>query len=112
MTTFDTGRRAETVGATYLGRNGYQVLQQNWRTRYCEIDIVAQKSETIYFVEVKYRATVSQGSGLDYITERKLRQMMFAAQLWVAKHAWHGDYELAVIAVTGLDFAVDELVVL
>ena len=106
MSTTSVGRQAETKASTYLTNLGYTVLEKNWRTQHCEIDIVAQKGSRIYFVEVKYRAVGSWGSGLDYITPKKLKQMSFAAELWVTKNNWLGDYQLAVIEVSGTDFEV------
>ncbi len=110
MTTVETGRRAEAAAAKYVQDRGFRVLQQNWRTRYCEIDIVAAKGQTIYFIEVKYRAGRQQGTGLDYITPQKLRQMAFAAELWVAKHRWRGEYELAAVGVGTAAFTVHNFV--
>lgn len=101
MNTTSIGRHAEARAAAYLRRHGYAVLQQNWKTRYCEIDIIAIKAKTIYFAEVKYRSNRSQGSGFDYITAAKQRQISFAAQLWVAQHGWLNPYELMAIEVDG-----------
>lgn len=112
MTTFDTGRQAETMAAQYLSKQGYKVLQQNWRTRWCEIDIVVAKNRTIHFVEVKYRRSNYAGDGLDYITPRKLQQMSFAAEFWCTKHHWNGNYELAVLSVYGPSFSIDQLVLI
>ena len=101
MTNFDHGRAAETKAAEYLEKIGYKVLQQNWRTRWCEIDIVAQKNSVVYLVEVKYRQRAFQGTGFDYITPKKLQQMSFAAEFWVQAHHWPGDYQLSVISIDG-----------
>ncbi len=108
MTTLSIGQQAETASAAYLQTHKYKIRERNWRTRYCEIDIVAQKGKTIHFVEVKYRVRDAQGSGLDYITPYKLRQMRFAAELWVSQYDWSGDYALSVIEVSGPDFQVTE----
>lgn len=108
MTNFAHGREAETAAAEHLQKLGFKVLAQNWRTRYCEIDIVAQKKKTIYFVEVKYRKSSMQGTGLDYITPKKLAQMKFAASFWVQDQTWKGDYSLAAIEVSGLEFKITE----
>jgi uncharacterized protein (TIGR00252 family) len=112
MTTFTAGRRAEATAAQYLAARGYQILERNWRTRYCEIDLVAYKDKTIYFIEVKYRATVAHGTGLEYITAAKLKQMGFAARMWVHNRQWRGSYALAALAVTGPDFTVTNFIVL
>ena len=101
MSTTATGRAAEAAAASFLQAKGCTVLAQNWRTRWCEIDIVAHRSGVLYFVEVKYRASGAWGTGLDYITPRKLQQMHFAASFWISRHKFDGDYRLAAIELTG-----------
>lgn len=109
MTTYKTGREAELAAAEYLKSRGYKIVDKNWRTRFCEIDIIAEKNQTINFVEVKYRQSNAQGSGLEYITAQKLKQMQFAAEMWVADHDWGGDYCLAAMEVSGSNFRVTNL---
>lgn len=106
MTSYSTGKQAEAAAANYLVQNAYNVIDQNWRTRWCEIDIIATKQSVVYFVEVKYRATSINGSGLDYITRSKLRQMARAAESWILKANWTGDYQLSAIELTGPEFTV------
>lgn len=105
------GRRAEDAVAQQLEATGYQVLSRNWRTRWCEIDIVAYRGNTIYFVEVKYRRSDSHGDGLAYITPKKLHKMNFAASVWVAQNQWRGDYELAAVSVDGSRFIIGDIVI-
>ncbi len=38
-----TGKLAEDEAAEYLSQNGFKIIARNWRNRWCEIDIVAQK---------------------------------------------------------------------
>jgi len=110
MTTFEVGRRAEAVAAGFLERKGFTIVAQNWRTRWCEIDVVASRDREICFCEVKYRKSARQGTGLDYITPQKLRHMRFAAESWVHTHRWAGQYYLAAIEVSGEDFRVTSAV--
>lgn len=106
-TTTGLGRQAEAAACRYLLNREYSIVTQNWRTPACEIDIIAQRYETIYFIEVKYRRRANWGSGFDYITPVKLRQMHFAAQLWLQSHR-HVQQQpvLAAIEVGGPDFTV------
>jgi Holliday junction resolvase-like predicted endonuclease len=84
-------------------------LEQNWRTRWCEIDLIATKRHVVYFVEVKYRRNTAFGGGLEYITPRKLAQMHFAAEFWISRNQKVvGDYRLAAMEVTGQDYTVTE----
>ncbi len=110
MSSYQTGQQAELAASLYLQEQGFKILARNWRTRYCEIDIVALKDSTIYFVEVKYRATTRQGTGLDYITPKKLQQMHFAAEMWLTNHHWYGQSSLAALEVSGEDFMVTNFV--
>lgn len=50
---------------------------------------------------MKLRTRSSQGSGFEYVTARKLQQMKFAAESWVAAHDYSGAYELAATSVDG-----------
>ena len=102
-----SGLSAETAAAEYLMAHGYEIIERNWRTKLCEIDIIAAKAERIYFVEVKYRRTDTSGAGFDYVTEAKLQQMEFAARAWAATKQWRGDIQLAAVQVHGEDFAIN-----
>lgn len=108
-TNYSRGHEAERVAAEYLVDEGYEVVELNWRTRVCEIDIIAKKENVIYFVEVKSRSSTQQGAGLDYITPKKLEQMAFSARMWVSENKYEGDYELSAIEI-GPDFAVSQFV--
>jgi putative endonuclease len=101
MTNYGIGHFAEKVAADYLKRLGYKIRELNWSTKYCEIDIIAEKAKCIYFIEVKYRERASWGTGLEYITPKKLKQMAFAAELWVNNNDWSGDYQLAAVELSG-----------
>jgi len=101
MQTTAIGGHAEAVACDYLERHGFEVVDRNWRRRDCEIDIVAVKDTTAYFVEVKYRHDDFAGHGLDYITRQKLLRMSHAAERWVQIRGWRGQYVLSAVEVTG-----------
>ena len=109
-TSIQTGQRAEQAAAEHLVRHGFSIIETNYRRPSCEIDIVARRGTTIYFVEVKYRATGRFGDGLEYIGRQKLKHMQRAAEVWVAAHGWQGEYTLSAIEVGGPDFDVDEFI--
>lgn len=94
-----TGNDAETVAAAWLENNGFKIIERNWKTKFCEIDIIAAKDGTTYFVEVKHRRGSTQGGGIAAITDRKHRQMRFAASLYLASRP--GDASLAVMTTHG-----------
>jgi len=106
MVTTQVGLEAESAATRFLKDQDFTILDRNWKTRYCEIDIVATKEGIPYFIEVKYRRSNGQGSGLDYITPKKLKQMRFAASVWVQAHRWAGDYRLGAVEISRPAFEV------
>jgi putative endonuclease len=110
MTNYQSGHDAEKQAAAFLKNAGFKIQDLNWKTRYCEIDVVAAKDKTVWFVEVKSRKNSSQGYGYEYITPKKLQQMAFAAEMWVQNNKWNGDYRLAVVSIDGEQVTlIDEL---
>ncbi len=110
MSHVSIGRKAEDAVAYYLQNKGYEIICQNWRTRSCEIDIVAQMDDVLYFVEVKYRQSNQYGTGLDFITPRKLKQMQYAANVWLHHNSWSGEVMLCAAEVSGDNFTVTNFV--
>jgi putative endonuclease len=110
MSSTDSGRKAEQAAATYLEMRGYTILEQNWRRPHCEVDIIARKHGVVYFVEVKYRRNSSQGGGLDYITDAKLKRMRRGAVSWVEEEKYRGDIQLAAVEVGGPGFVVEHFI--
>jgi ribonuclease HII len=105
-----TGTIAESKVATHLESLGHRILARNWCTKSVEIDIISIKSNQIYFTEVKYRSTVTRGSGLDAITPAKLRQMRLGAQQYLHAHRLDKHPILQAVAVHGPDFVIADIV--
>lgn len=110
MSSTEIGRKAEKAASTYLEMRGYKVVERNWRRPRCEIDIVAEKDGTVYFVEVKHRRSDDQGGGLEAITPTKLKQMYFAATSWLAETKWRGPSQLAAVETTDPNFTVTSFI--
>ncbi len=107
-TTKEIGDTAEDVAAAHLKQRGHKILIRNWKTKICEIDIVSQKHDTIFFTEVKYRRKPDQGGGLAAITQSKLRQMKFAAEYFALSHNIKDlDLRLSAMSLSGTPSTVD-----
>jgi len=78
------GRKAEERAARHLRLKGYRILDRNARAGRGEIDIVAQKTDVLAFVEVKLRA--SSEAGLLAVHEDKQQRLRSAAAAWLAGH--------------------------
>lgn len=102
ITTKQIGDSGEIEVVDYLIRHGHEVLERNWKTKFCEIDIISKHGDTIFFTEVKYRKNANQGGGLVAITDKKQRQMKFAAEYYAVKYRLNElNLRLAAASVTG-----------
>ena len=72
------GNRGEKIAAKFLRKQGYQIIEKNYRSRLGEIDIVAKEDESIVFVEVKTRCSTDFGlpeEALSYDKRRRLSKL-------------------------------------
>ena len=109
-TTRQIGDRGEQTAADWLTADGHEIIARNWRTRYCEIDIVSKKDNVLYFTEVKYRKNDNFGDGLAAITNKKQQQMRFSAEMFTAKNTQYEgcDMQMLAISVDGNPPVVEE----
>jgi len=78
------GRAAEQAAARYLEHAGYRILQNNFRARGGELDMVALDGGALAIVEVRYRASDRYGSGAASITPVKRRRIVNASRALLA----------------------------
>lgn len=67
-TTREAGDRGEAMAAEYLRENGYEILASQFRCRFGEIDLIAEKDGVLLFVEVKLRTNLQYGAPREYVT--------------------------------------------
>ncbi|MBI3307054.1 MAG: YraN family protein [Candidatus Omnitrophica bacterium] len=95
------GDRGEMVGAAYLVRNGYKILEKNYRCLLGEIDIVAEKGERIIFVEIKTRNSEMFGRPEEAVHSAKQRKLIQLAKWYLKdKKLWDRSAGFAVLAVS------------
>jgi putative endonuclease len=79
------GSAGEEEAARLLKKNGYKILERNYRSRFGEIDIVAREGETMVFVEVKTRTGENFGSPKEALDKRKRRHITRASMDYLAR---------------------------
>lgn len=98
----DAGSAGESFVAGRLERNGYRVIERNWRVRGGEIDIVALDGEVLIFVEVKVRTGDRFSVAEEAVDTRKLGRLLRAGEMYVEAHPEHIDrlWRVDLVAVT------------
>lgn len=80
------GKEAEELAKRHLIDRGYQILESNWRFKKYEIDLIAENTEIIAFVEVKGRSTDSFGQPESFVSPKKQKFLTAAAHAYILEH--------------------------
>ena len=80
-----TGQEGEKRVANYLRNKGFSVIKRNYTCKYGEIDIIAQNTEYILFVEVKTRKEASLISGSEAVDAFKRARIIKTAEDFLSK---------------------------
>ena len=81
-----TGQEQEAKAACFLKTQGYQILEQNYRCKRGEIDLVAREGQYLVFVEVKLRKSDRFAAAAEYVDRRKQERIKSTAQMWLSTH--------------------------
>ena len=77
------GAIGESKAVDFLKKNGYKILERNFKCATGEVDIIAKKKGVICFIEVKARSYSGFGSPLEAITPSKIRKIKSATQYYL-----------------------------
>ena len=101
-----TGSKWEEEAAKFLASCGLNIKEQNFRSRFGEIDIVATDGNCFVFAEVKYRKTASFGNPEEAVSVSKARTISKVAQYYMLCHKIPQDSKVRfdVVAVEGDNF--------
>jgi len=98
--TVTEGRDGETRAAEFLRTQGFQILEQNYRWRGGEIDLIARDGDCLVFVEVKSRRSHQFGTPEDSITDAKQTQIIRTARHYLTRHPTNLDVRFDVVALS------------
>ena len=83
--TRDRGRLAEQIAADHLEAHGYRIVERNFACKLGEIDIIAQDSGELVFVEVRSRASASAINPVFSVDRHKQKRIIRAAEVYLSK---------------------------
>ena len=75
-----------------MEKNGYEILERNYRCRQGEIDIIAKEKQEIVFVEVKTRSNLCFGKPREAVDEGKQNHIYKTAKYYLYKHKLENSY--------------------
>jgi putative endonuclease len=78
------GSDAEQLAASYLQRRQLILIEQNYRCRFGEIDLIMRENATLVFVEVRMRSSDVFGGASASITAAKQKKLLRTARHYIA----------------------------
>lgn len=97
----------ERRAADFYEKNGYQIVGRNFRTRFGEIDLIAQKGETLVFSEVKALPGGNSEILAEELGQRKRRKIIETAKYFLKNHRQYSNklirFDAVVIDMPGFE---------
>lgn len=107
----DLGKFGEKMAVEFLQKNGYVILETNWTFQKAEIDIIAQKENTLAIVEVKTRSGIDFGLPQDFVKPKKIQLLVKAVNEYVISNDLDVEVRFDIIAIVkdGKTFEIEHL---
>jgi len=94
-----TGKLGENIAKDYLKKKGYKIIEENFKTKYGEIDLVAKKGKDLIIIEARTKIGDSFGSPEESLTKKKLRKLWLNARNYAARSKWQGEVRIDAVCL-------------
>lgn len=101
------GRDAEQLAASFLQQQNLVLLEQNYRCRFGEIDLVMRDGQTLVFVEVRMRASENFGGAAASISSSKQKKLIYTAHHYLGGLTNEPSCRFDAILISGTDHRID-----
>ncbi len=113
----EVGKIGENFAKEFLEKKGYKIIEQNYKTKYAEIDLIAQKpagflsgKRHLVFVEVRTKIGENFGTPEDTLSRQKIWKILQNAKAYSAFKNWQGPERIdAICIVLNSDFTISRL---
>ncbi len=96
----ELGIKGEKLAIDFLLKNGYKILEKNFRYLKAEVDIIAKKDNVLAAVEVKTRSTDYFGNPQDFVNPKKIKLLLSAIDYYVNEKDLDVEVRFDIIAIT------------
>lgn len=104
------GKEGEEAAKKYLENKGYKIIEQNYRTKRAEIDIIARRKNVLVFVEVRTKHHERYGTPEETITYTKRMRLGRNAAAYAHRIRYNGSWRIdAVCIVIDQDKALERI---
>ncbi len=105
----ELGKRGEDFAAEQLVKEGYAILERNWRSGKCELDIIAEKDDVVVAVEVKTRRNNIFADPTESIGAKKIQMLMKGISAYIEEKNIDKEIRIDVFSVVAQDVKTNSL---
>jgi putative endonuclease len=107
----ELGKKGEQLAVDFLLRQGYAIVERNYRFQKAEVDIIAKKEDTLAIIEVKTRSTSGFGNPQDFVKPKQIQRLVKAVDEYVTVNNLDVEVRFDIIAITkqGNGFNIEHL---
>ncbi|MBT8305156.1 MAG: YraN family protein [Bacteroidia bacterium] len=107
----ELGKKGEQLAVNFLMKNGYDIIERNYRFDKAEVDIIAQIKDTLAIVEVKTRSTIDFGNPQDFVKPKQIKNLVKAVDEYVIVNELDVEVRFDIIAIVknGKQFEIEHL---
>ena len=95
----EVGKIGEELAKEFLEEQGYKIIEQNYKTKYAEIDLIGEYKNKLVFVEVRTKIGENFGTPEDTINKQKLWKVLQNAKAYSAFKNWKGFERIDAICI-------------
>lgn len=95
----DLGKKGEKLAVDFLVKNGYTILEKNFRYQKAEVDIIVQKGNLVAAVEVKTRSTPEFGNPQDFVKPKQIQQLVKAMDHYISEKDLDVEMRFDIVAI-------------
>lgn len=93
------GDLGEELAVEHLVKNGYDILERNYTYQKAEVDIIAQKGDTLVVIEVKTRSTADFGNPQDFLKPKQMKRLVMAVDAYINENDLDVQVRFDIIAI-------------
>ncbi|MFT5724892.1 MAG: putative endonuclease [Bacteroidia bacterium] len=97
------GQKGEDIAINFLKQKGLSILFRNYRIGRAEIDIIAESSEWLLFIEVKTRSSLKYGYPESFVSKKQENMLFDASEAYCVKHQSTKHIRFDIIAILIVD---------
>ncbi|CAM1351043.1 YraN family protein [Tenacibaculum insulae] len=95
----ELGKEGEKLAVEYLQKNGYLIVEKNYRFLKAEVDIIAKKEKVLIAIEVKTRTSTYFGNPQDFVNPKKIKLLVSAIDNYIVKNDIDLEVRFDIIAI-------------